>query len=282
MTDAARRCYRALEALHSMIYFVPEAEAELTAVGLRPGRMTYFAQRSAAMGPVGPGVVAATFFSYNPDVVSRHLPRAWTLAAPDVVLAARLRAAESALTRVLGDAAGSVEVREAATLARRVTDACPVEGRPLFAAHADLATPDSDLGALFHAATLLREFRGDGHVAALVTAGLSGLEALVTHTATGRGFVPRFAAVTRGWSAEQWDGASRRLAEQGVLDADGAVTETGRRLRADLEDATDRASSTPFSVLEDGEVGRLTELGRALTRRALAAGAFPDGVFAGP
>lgn len=280
MTDATRALYRVLDPLHSLQYFAPESEHELTALGLRPGRMAYLAARSAAMGAVGAGVVAATFYNFNPEVVARHLPHAWSIAAPEQVLAARLRAAEDALRRLLGTAAGSADVAECAALAHRVAAACPPQGRPLFAAHADLDVPSSDLGSLWHATTLLREFRGDGHVVALVAAGLSGLEALVTHTATGRGFVPTFATASRGWSAQQWDEAVEGLHGRGVLDGQGRLTEQGVALRSSLEVETDRLSAAPLATLTDAEVARLTELGGSLTRRVLAARAFPQDVFA--
>jgi hypothetical protein len=81
----AARAHRATEPLHAMVYFAPETEAHLTAAGLRPGRMCYFAGRSAAMGAVSPGVTAATFYNFNPELVARHLPRAWALATPAAV-----------------------------------------------------------------------------------------------------------------------------------------------------------------------------------------------------
>ena len=58
---------------------------------------------------------------------------------------------------------------------------------------------------MWHALSLLREHRGDGHICALVAAELSGLEALITHTATGQGFVTGFARASRGWSREEWE-----------------------------------------------------------------------------
>src|SRR4051794_22292754 len=76
------RAHRAVEPLHNNVYFAPEHDERLTAVGLRPGRMCYFAGRAAPMGPVGPGVVAATFYNFSPSLVARHIPRAWTLASP--------------------------------------------------------------------------------------------------------------------------------------------------------------------------------------------------------
>src|SRR5438309_5496365 len=106
------RAHRAVEPLHNHVYFVPETEQHLTGIGLRPGRMCYFAGRAAPMGRVGPGVVTATFYNFSPSLVARHIPRAWTLADPEQVVAARFDAARASLTRLLGgpEDAGSAEV----------------------------------------------------------------------------------------------------------------------------------------------------------------------------
>ena len=278
----AHRCHRALDPLHSLIYFAPEAEERFSAVGLRPGRMTYFAGRSAPMGPVGTGVVAATFFNFNPELVARHIPRAWTLADPAAVIAARFDAAAAALRRLLGDdVADSAELAELAGLARTASDACTVEGRPLYAAHAELDWPTEPVLVLWHAISLLREYRGDGHIAALVGSGLSGIEALVTHSATGRGFLPEAAKNLRGWSDEEWSTAVAGLAGKGILDADGGLTAKGAAQREDIEAATGRAALAPWLLLGEERCARVHELGRELSRTAVAAGAFPPGVFAG-
>ena len=136
---AASRAHRASEVVHSLVYFVPEADEEFSRIGLEPGRMAYFASRAAPMGEVGPGVVVATFYNFNPALVARHIPRAWTLARPDEILAARVRVADTALRRLFGDdTIASAELAEAAELTRVAAEGCRPEGRPLYAAHADL------------------------------------------------------------------------------------------------------------------------------------------------
>jgi hypothetical protein len=281
-SKVAFRCNRVLEPLHSMIYFAPEAEQLYTEAGLRPGRMGYFASRSAPLGPVGPGTVAATFFNFNPELVALHIPRAWTLATPERVLEARLAVADAALRRLLGeDTIASEELAETAKLARQAAEGCLPEGRPLYAAHADLDWPEEPHLVLWHAASLLREFRGDGHIAALVAAGFNGLTAIVTHTATGKGFLEPVAKKLRGWSDEQWAGAVDHLREAGLLDTDGELTEQGAALRSEVEAVTNRATAVPWSLLGAEKSERLHDLGRGLSRTVVAAGAFPDGVFAG-
>ncbi|WP_158885507.1 SCO6745 family protein [Amycolatopsis anabasis] len=280
-SELAARAHKALNALHSMIYFVPEAEQFLTEAGLRPGRMGYFASRAAPCGAVGPGTVAATFYNFNPDLVAKYIPRAWTLASPDRVVEARFEAVDAALRRLLGDeVVASAELAEAAELARAATAGCSGDGRPLYAGHADLDWPDEPHLVLWHAISLLREHRGDGHIAALVVHGLGGLAALVSHTATGQGFLPAAAKETRGWSDEQWDAAVAALREDGILDAAGALTERGVALRERVEEATNAAAADPWRHLGAEKADRLITLGKGLSRRVVEAGAFPDGIFA--
>ncbi|SHG74184.1 hypothetical protein SAMN05443575_2672 [Jatrophihabitans endophyticus] len=287
MTDAPgpspARVHRALEPLHALVYFAPEGGEEYRAVGLDRTRYHYFASRAAAMGPVPADVVVATFFNFSPALVTRAIPRAWELASCETILAARYRVVDRALRRLLGeDVVTGAPLAEAAELARAATVELRPEARPLYAAHASLPWPDAPHLVFWHAITLLREHRGDGHLAALLATGLTGLEALVTHTATGRGFTEPAAKLSRGWSDEQWSAAVAGLRERGLLDGDGGPTAAGAALRADLEDATDRMDTAPWLALGAERTARLHELGRDLSRRAVAAGAFPDGVFASP
>jgi helix-turn-helix protein len=279
MAGDEKRFKAAFDSLHALAYFVPEVDAALTGIGLRPGRMPYFAGRAAAMGAVGPEVVAATFYNFNPEVVARVIPRAWTLATPERVLEARLDGVDKALTRLLGEHVKSDDVAEAAELAREAAAGCTGEGRPLYAAHAGLGWPGEPHLVLWHAVTLLREYRGDGHIAALVLNGLSGIEALISHHATGRGFVTAAAKLTRGWSDEQWAAAEAGLRDRGLLDDGGALTEEGIAVRDRIEVATESAARGPWNHLGAEKTARLEELGRGLSARVVEAGAYPAGVF---
>ncbi|MEV5430433.1 hypothetical protein [Streptomyces sp. NPDC052701] len=273
---AGRRCHNALNSLHSTHYFSPDLGRELGGIGVTHPRAVNFAVRAAALGPVGPGTVAATFYNYKYELVARHVPAVWRTAPPERVLAARVRAVDATLRRLLGEeAVASAEMAEAARLALRAAEACSRGARPLYAAHADLPVPDAPHLAFWHAATLLREHRGDGHLTVLVSAGLDGLEALVTHTATGRGMAPKWVLGTRGWSAQEWDAAVARLRERGLLDGTGELTERGAALRDEIERETDRLDAAPYEHLGAEGVTRLTELGTAFARTASAAGAFP-------
>ncbi|MER7823330.1 hypothetical protein ABTX85_12300 [Streptomyces sp. NPDC096097] len=274
---AARRCWHAaVNPLHSTVYFSPEIAEEFAAHGISDPVAVNLAHRSAAMGAVGAGAVTATFYNYRHDLVARHLPAVWDAVAPEEALAARLRAADAALTRLLGaETVKSPEVAEAADLAMRATEGCTRHARTLYAAHADLPVPEEPHLRLWHATTLLREHRGDGHLAALLLAGLDPVEALVSHTATGKGMTPKWLKTMRGWTQDDLDAAAGRLRERGVLDADGDLTEEGTALRERLESDTDRLDAAPYEHLGADGLARLTELGGALVLKAVTAGAFP-------
>ncbi|MCX4736103.1 hypothetical protein [Streptomyces sp. NBC_01363] len=273
---AGRRCHNAINPLHSTVYFSPDLGKELGELGIDDSNAAYFAARSAAMGAVGPGTVTAAFYNFNHDLVARHLPAVWSVASPQAVLDARLRAADTTLRRLLGEEIiASPELAEAAELALRATEGCTRHARPLYAAHADLPVPEQPHLAYWHAGTLLREHRGDGHLAALLTAGFDPLEALVSHTASGKGMSSRWVLATRGWHRDDWDEACERLRGRGLLDADGELTEAGVALRSELEEATDRLDAAPYEHLGAEGVERLTELGRGFLFTAASAGAFP-------
>lgn len=271
----ARKMWRTLEPYHSMVYFTPHATAAYTALGVAP-LAGYFASRSAAMGPVGAEVVIATFYNFHPSVVRAALPGAWEHATPEAVTEARLHAADLALREILGDdAVTSPEVGEAAALARIAAEACTPEGRPIYAAHAALDWPAAPHLALWHAITLLREFRGDGHIAALVTNGVGACEALVTHGATGDSAIPGdILKITRGWSGDEWEAAEARLRDRGWLDDAGSMTPLGEEVRTRIEDQTDALAVAPWAALGGEGSDRLRALVRPWSRAIAGSGVF--------
>lgn len=274
---AGRRCHNPLNSLHSTVYFSADLGKEMAELGIDDSDAAYFAARSAAMGAVGAGTVSAAFYNFNHELVARHLPAVWSVASPQAVLDARLRAADTTLRRLLGEeTVASADMAEAAQLALRATEGCTRHARPLYAAHADLPVPQAPHLAYWHAATLLREHRGDAHLAALVAAGLDPVEAMVSHTATGRGMSPRWLLSTRGWRRTDWEAAVERLRARGILDGEGELTEAGVRMRAGLEEATDEMDAAPYELLGADAVARLTDLGRGFIFTATSAGAFPQ------
>jgi hypothetical protein len=270
----ARKTWRTLEPLHGLIYFVPEADECYQSIGIRGDRMGYFASRAAALGAVPAAVVVATFYNFNPTLVETAIPRAWSLASTGDILTARLDAADRALQRGLGaEAIKSAGLAEAADLARQaaVAATASVAGRPLFAAHAALPWPEEPHLVLWHAQTLLREYRGDGHIAALLLAGLDPVEALVTHAATSD-ITAEVLQATRSWNAADWAAATQRLQARGLLDTAGAFTDAGRALRQQIEDQTDVLALPAYEPLGVEGCERLRQLGRPLSQAIVAGG----------
>ena len=267
--DTVRRTHRTLDPYHSMIYFVPEAGVAYDALNVT-GASGYFASRSAALGVVPSETVAAMFFNFNPELVETALEGVWDRTTPDQMLKARLGAADTALRRLLGDdIVESSEMARAAELAGQPAQEAlfHLAGRPLFAAHAALPWPTEPHLVLWHAVTLLREFRGDAHTAALLTAGLDGLDAIVIHAASGS-LPEQFLRTTRGWSDEAWIEASHLHCETGWLDPTGTqLSDEGVQLREEIELATDRGSVLPWLTIGTDGCEELRNLVRPWSRK---------------
>jgi hypothetical protein len=272
--EAPRALWRRIEPYHALTYFAPEAHQAFEDTGLRGFWRGYFAGRAAPLGAVGPGVVTACFFGFHPAFVARALPSIWSLADPETAISARLAGVDAALHRLLGVHIRDPEVKEAALLLRRAIDGCDPAGRPLFSANADLEWPTEPHLALWHAATLAREHRGDGHVVALTAAGLDPCEAHVTQIAAS-GESPATIQPYRGWDDADWDAAVNRLRADGWLDDNGALTPEGRAVRDNVEETTDRLASEPLLRLGDDGVARLFEALEPITRRIASAGEVP-------
>jgi len=230
----SRAFWRAIEAIHSGVYFAPGAKHAYEQIGLRGYWMGYTASRSAALGTPSPTLVTALFHGFSPALIGRALPDAWRLAARDDILTVRLEVARGTLVPALQDA----DIAKIAHELSLITDGIDFAGKPLAAAHRDLPAPSDDVGRLWHAATIIREYRGDCHVAVLTAAGLDGATANALSAAAG--LVPPGQRTVRGWTEGEWTDAVSRLATRGWVQASGALTDTGRAARAQIEDTTDR------------------------------------------
>jgi hypothetical protein len=271
--ELARRFYDRFEPVHAVTYFAPEARAALDALGYRGFWMGYFAARSAPLGVVPTDVVTAIFYNFAPERVAKALPTAWQIAGPDAALRARQESAVAALRRYGLEADESVGV--AAELAGRAARQAPLDGRPLFAANLALPWPNDPLAALWHATTLLREQRGDAHVAVLAAAGVSGRESNLLHAAAGG--VPRdYIARTRDYDEAAWRHHEERLADRGLLNEDGSLTAAGRESKDDIESRTDALGLSALDALSDDEVETLFQALTPITRAVIAGGDLPD------
>jgi hypothetical protein len=262
----ARRFFDRFEPVHAVTYFAPEARTALDGLGFRGYWMGYFAARSAPFGVVPTTVVTATFYNFAPERVAKALPAAWDVASPTDALRARQESAAAALRRY-----GAVA---AAELTEKAARRAPLDGRPLFAANAALRWPDEPVARLWHAVTLLREQRGDGHVAVLSALGVSGRESNLLHAAAGR--VPKEMIMrSRDYDDNQWEHYRELLGRRGLLDGDGALTDAGRDLKQRIEDTTDRLALSALDALDDDEVERLFLALTLITRKVVAAGDVP-------
>ncbi len=270
----ARGWWLALEPVHAVVYFDEGCRASMADIGLRGFWMGYFAGRAAPLGPVGPDVVAATFFNFHPHMVGRALPDAWGLAHPDRVWAARRAGAAEALRRMVPDIDG--RAASAVPLLERAVSAAAGAGRPLFAATRATGWPSDPIEALWHGCTCLREHRGDGHVAALTASGLDGVEALVLFAASERLPAEMFRSA-RGWSEDEWEQAADRLRRRGLLDGAG-ISPVGVRLRHSIEATTDQQAMRPLEALDERQRQDLLDAVRPVTAAVHASGvvAYPN------
>jgi Helix-turn-helix family len=270
--ELARRFYDRFEPVHAVTYFAPEARAALDRLGYRGFWMGYFAARSAPLGIVPTEVVTAIFYNFAPERVAKALPTAWQIAGPEAALHARQESAVAALRRY--GITADENARAAAELAAKAVRQAPFDGRPLFAANLALPWPDEPLAALWHATTLLREQRGDAHVAVLAAAGISGRESNVLHAAAGG--VPRdYIARTRDYDEAAWRHHEQQLAERGLLDNDGSLTAAGRQLKDHIESSTDALALSALEALSDDEVETLFQALTPITRAVIAGGDVP-------
>lgn len=259
----ARTMWTLYEPLHAVTYFHPRSRAAYEAVGLRGYWRGYFAGRAAPLGATDAAPVVAVFFSFAPHMVGRALPAVWQLATPEEALRARLTGAVQALAELTYELPEEHLV-EAAELLEAAALAAEPAGRVLGAANAALPRAVYPLGRLWQAATTLREHRGDGHVAALVAAGLDPVETLAYRVADG---MNEITLTGRGWTEQQWHAARDRLVERGWLTPDGKPSEPGRAGFRTIEEATDRAAAHPWQALGATRVARLRELLDPLSRR---------------
>ena len=275
-THPARRLWAALETLHDVTYFADAVRPAGIELGLKGFWMTYFAWRAAPLGPVPAAPVVAMFAGFHPGAVARALPESWSRTTPRACLEARAAVSTAALS----DAGVDPEAcgRAAAVLAP-VAAAVDPTGRPLGAANAALELPGDPLGRIWQLATTLREHRGDGHIAALVAEGITGLQAHVLQSASGHMPQEVLQRARIGWTDEDWAGAADALRDRGLLTAGPApaLTPAGRALLDSVEARTDeRAWSGGLAALGEQGVDEVIALLRPSVRAVAASGMLPE------
>ncbi|MGK5113608.1 MULTISPECIES: SCO6745 family protein [unclassified Geodermatophilus] len=267
----ARRLWALGEPFHGLTYFADECRTAAEAAGLDGFWSTYFAMRAAPLGPVSADVVTAIFYNFAPAFVARRVPAVWEAVTPAAALSARLAGVDAAVRRVLGYDWPAAETAQLAAVAAAAVD---VPGRPLAAANAGLPVPGEPHLALWQALTTLREHRGDGHNAALLQRGISGVGAHVLAAAAGR-TEREWLMRARGWDDAAWEAAADELTGRGWL-AGEELTADGAAIVAAVEADTDRLALGPWRELGDVRCDRLAELLGPVRRAVLAAGLWPD------
>ena len=266
MTLGPRDLWKLTEPIHALTYFAPEAAEAFDTVGLRGFWRGYFAGRAAPLGRVGSPAVTALFYGFEPRFVARAVPSVWSLCSPIEALAARQDGAAEALQAVWATTTDAEASTEPLDRAFEILEcACQVasgDPRPLGLSNASLPWPSNPYGRLWHATTILREHRGDGHIAALLSNGLGPCEATVLRSACSDTRLDSIRLV-RGWDDDAWDKAGQRLIGRGLLQIDqtastGTIlpdgttvlaTLIGRELHRSVEELTDVLAAGPFTGL---------------------------------
>lgn len=268
----ARRLYELAEPIPLVNFFAPEPNEEMVRLGFRNYWDGYFAGRSAPLGRVPAEVVHAAFYNFADGEVARHIPKVWEQTTPEAAHAARERGCVAALRRILGDLVDTPGLARAAELLAKASHAAPTEGRVMYAGLRALPMPDQPLPRLWHAANLLREHRGDGHIAALVSERIGGIEAHVL-SALDSDIYPaetfgRIHHLPKPYLARVMDG----LRDRGLLDAAGRFTDAGRATKDRIEAVTDTLAEAPYDGLDDAELEELIETLKPISTRLRAAG----------
>ncbi|HMG26199.1 MAG TPA: hypothetical protein VKH36_05225 [Acidimicrobiia bacterium] len=267
--ETARRLRNLVEPLAAGVYFAPEAQQRYEALGLNYFE-GYFCSRGACLGNAPWSVVCAAFGAFKPAVVERAVTGGWSKTDADTLLEARRDGATEQLNRLLGNP--GPEVKQATEILFSLTDGVDPSGRMLYSGLSVLPVPDTPMGRLWRAADLVREHRGDGHIAAWVSRTDSCEITVLTELMWG--LQPGAYVFTRGWSQEDVDAARGRLQERGLIDGEGQLTEAGRAFRAEIEHDTDMAEREILERLGD-RAGELFSLIQPMAKTIVDNGGYP-------
>ena len=273
-----RESWKNLEGYHTLVYFAPEAINLYQQAGL-DFILGYFASRSASMGKVSDKVVASCFYVFKPELVSMAIPKAWEIIEPEKLTELRYQAADAALVRILGNDKDSEDIATAATIARKIAESASDHfvGRPLFSGHCQIKWPTEPYMVLFHAQTLIREFRGDGHMISLVANEVGPLEALILHGAADIDVPISFLKSTRGWSDTEWNEVVTQMINKNLITKDNEklkLTDSGSELKDKVESMTDRLSSIAYHNVSNDELDVLISVGKKIADKLAQANSF--------
>jgi hypothetical protein len=270
MNSTARRMFELVEPIGVIPYSADEPNEAMFALGLSNYWDTYFAGRAAPLGDTPAEVVDALFYNFAPGEVARHIPKVWRTTTPEAAIAARRSGCAKALRRILADHVGSAPFARATELLLKAATSAPVEGRPMYAALRALPIPDDVVARMFHAASLLREHRGDGHIAALMVEGVGGLEAHVL-LALDMGMPAAKFGRIHHLPAAQLAAVVDGMRARGLIGEDGWLSERGRAVKQRVEGLTDDLAAKPYESLQPDELDELMAALEPLATLLLAA-----------
>ncbi len=256
MNPMARRMFELVEPIGAIPYSADDPNEAMFALGFTDYWDTYFAGRAAPLGVVPAEVVDALFYNFAPGEVARHIPKVWRTTTPEAAIAARQMGCVNALCRILGEHVESPAFARAADLLLVAAISAPVEGRPLYAALRALPIPDEVVARLFHAASLLREHRGDGHIAALMSEAVGGLEAHVLLALDMDMPAEKFGRIHH-LPAAQIAAIVDGMRDRGLIGDDGWLSDQGRAVKQRVEELTDDLAAKPYERLEPAELDEL-------------------------
>ena len=257
--SVARRMFELVEPIGVIPYSADEPNEAMFALGFTDYWDTYFAGRAAPLGETPAEVVDALFYNFAPGEVARHIPKVWSTTTPDAAIAARATGCVKALWRILGDRVDPSAVARAGDLLTVAATSVPCEGRPMYAALRSLAIPDDAMHRLFHAASLLREHRGDGHIAALMVDGIGGLESHVLLALDMDMPAEKFGRIHH-LPAAQLDAVIDGMRDRGLIADDGWLSDEGRAVKQRVEARTDDLAARPYDALDPAELDELIAL----------------------
>jgi hypothetical protein len=266
----ARQMFELVEPIGAIPYSADEPNEAMFALGFTDFWDTYFAGRAAPLGSSVPAsLVHAVFYNFAPGEVARHIPKVWSTTTPEAAIAARREGCATALRHLLGDLVDTPAFVRAGELLTKVATSAPLEGRPMYAALRALTVPEEPATRLFHAASLLREHRGDGHICALVAEGIGGLEAHVLMALDMGIPAPTFGRIHHLPPAMLRDLVARMQA-RGLVEDEATFTPAGRQAKDRVEALTDRLAAVPYEVLEPAELEELVTALEPMAQRILA------------
>jgi len=262
--------FELVEPIGVIPYSADEPNEAMFALGFTNYWDTYFAGRAAPLGIVPAEVVDALFYNFAPGEAARHIPKVWRTTTPEAAIAARRIGCANALRRILGDHVETPAFGRATELLTKAAITGPVEGRPMYAALRTLPIPDDVVTRLFHAASLLREHRGDGHIAALMVEGIGRLEAHVLLALDMNLPAEKFGRIHH-LPAEQIRAVIDGMRDRGLIGDDGWLSEQGRAVKQRVESLTDDLAAKPYESLAPGELNELITALEPLAALLLAA-----------